>query len=43
MILVYQIFHGLIDINPSIFFAAPATVSTTRAIITRFLSPILNV
>ena len=29
MILVYQIFHGLIDINPSIFFA-PATVSTTR-------------
>ena len=21
MILVYQIFHGLIDINPSIFFA----------------------
>ena len=29
MILVYQIFHGLIDINPSIFFA-PATISTTR-------------
>ena len=29
MILVYQIFHGLIDINPSIFFAS-ATISTTR-------------
>ena len=29
MILVYQTFHGLIDINPSIFFA-PATISTTR-------------
>ena len=27
MILVYQIFHGLIDINPSIFFA-PATISS---------------
>ena len=29
MILVYQIFHGLIDFNPSIFFA-PATISTTK-------------
>ena len=29
MILVYQIFNSLIDINPSIFFA-PATISTTR-------------
>ena len=29
MILVYQILHRLIDINPSIFFT-PATISKTR-------------
>ena len=30
VILVYQIFHGLIDINPSIFFALLQSVLATR-------------